>query len=74
MDRAVAQALAEFRRTREVPSVGAHVLRLDGCETIVRVMFITNHIPPGRAWFAVSESGIRELSFDYVAPLESPWR
>lgn len=71
---AVAQALAEFRRTRDMPPMGAHVLRLDAGETIVRVMFLTNHIPPDRAWFAVSQTGVRELSFDDVAPLESPWR
>jgi hypothetical protein len=55
--------------------IGGHVLRLDAQEAIVRVMYMTDHMPPDRAWFAVSESGaIRELTFDDVAGLETPWR
>jgi hypothetical protein len=74
MQHAVVQATAEFRRTREIAPMGAHVLRLDEHEAIVRVMFLSNHIPPDRAWFAVLQAGVREFSFDDVAPLESPWR
>jgi hypothetical protein len=70
------RALAEFRRTRVEVPMGAHVLRLDGDEAIVRVMYMTDHIPPDRAWFAVPRVGglVRELAFDDVASLESPWR
>ena len=54
----------------------AHVLRIDAGEAIVRVMLLTDHIPPDRAWFAVSlaGAGIRELSFGDVAGIEGPWR
>ena len=39
-------------------------------------MFVTNRVPPDRAWFAVSLVGdtIRELSFDDVEAFELPWR
>ena len=74
LQHAIVQALAEFRRTREVSTIGAHVLRMDANETIVRIMFMTTHVPPERAWFAVSADGVRELAFDDVAHLESPWR
>ena len=72
----VDHAVEEFRRTRETLPMGAHVLRLDQDKAIVRVMYMTNHIPLGRAWFAVPASGaaIRELAFEDVASIESPWR
>jgi hypothetical protein len=56
--------------------MGGHVLRVGAEETIVRVMYRTDHIPPDRAWFAVSHDGsaVRELSFDHVREVESPWR
>jgi hypothetical protein len=56
--------------------MGAHVLRIDGDEAIVRVMYMTDHIPPARAWFAVpkTDAAVRELSFEDVASLETPWR
>ena len=55
--------------------MGAHVLRLDANEAVVRVMYISDHIPD-RAWYAVSRGDctVRELSFDDVAGIESPWR
>jgi hypothetical protein len=70
------RAIEEFRRTRGTLPMGAHVLRLDQDEAIVRVMYMTNRIPPGRAWFAVPASGaaIRELAFQEVAGIESAWR
>jgi hypothetical protein len=71
---AIELALAEFRRTWEVPAMGAHVLRLGEDEAIVRVMYMTTHIPPDRAWFAVSASGVRSLTYEEVAHLEGPWR
>ena len=73
---AIDRALEEFRRTREENPLGAHVLRVDGDEVFVRVMYMTNHIPPDRAWFAVSRNAaaVRELSFDDVSHLETPWR
>ena len=72
--RAVELALAEFSRTHAVAPMGAQVLRIDDDEAIVRVMFLTTHVPPDRAWFAVSASGVRSLSYDDVAHLEGPWR
>jgi hypothetical protein len=56
--------------------MNGYVLYCGQHETIVRVTFFTNHIPPDRAWFVVSEldGSVRELSFDDVAPWESPWR
>lgn len=56
--------------------MGGYVLRHDPQETIVRIMYVTNRIPPDRTWFAVSEldATVRELSFNDVAHLESPWR
>jgi hypothetical protein len=56
--------------------MGAHVLRLNSKHIIVRVMYTTDHIPPDRAWFAVSEEDdeVQELTFTDVAHLETPWR
>lgn len=56
--------------------MGAYVLHLSPEETIVRVMYMTDHIPPDRAWFAISAIGdsVRELTFEDVAQLEKPWR
>jgi hypothetical protein len=73
---AIRHALQEFRDMRGFTPIGAHVLRLDPEETIVRVMYLTNHIPPDRAWFAISNTtgAVRELAFHDVANLESPWR
>ena len=72
---AVERALGTFRETRDAVPMGVFVLRHDPRQTIVRVMYMTDHIPPDRAWFVVSrEDGeVRELSFDEVAHLESPW-
>jgi hypothetical protein len=76
MEQAVARALEEFRTTREESPMGAHVLRIGADETVVRVMYLTDQIPPGRAWYAVARTGsvIRELSFADVEDLEGPWR
>jgi DUF1009 family protein len=75
-DAAIRRAIEEFREKRGFAPMGAHVLRLDPQETIVRVMYLTNHIPPDRAWFAISHATgiVRELAFKDVADLESPWR
>ena len=56
--------------------MNGYVLYRGQHEIVVRVTFFTNHIPPDRAWFVVSEfdGSVRELSFDDVAPWESPWR
>ena len=72
----VERALLEFRTSRGVNPLGSHVLRPGPPEVIVRVTYFTNHIPPDREWYAVSETDgtVRELSFDDVAHLESPWR
>jgi hypothetical protein len=69
-------AVREFRRTYTNEPMGAHVLRLDAARTLVRVMYVTTHVPPGRAWYAVSTDGssVRELSFEEVAEFEVPWR
>src|SRR5215467_9474693 len=73
---AIERALAEFRKTRGTVPIGAHVLRLEEDEAIVRVMYMTDHVPPDRAWFAVPRSGanVRELAFEDIAAIESPWR
>ena len=75
-DAAIRRALQEFRERRGFAPMSAHVLRQDPEETIVRVMYLTNHIPPDRAWFAISNTtgDVRELAFKDVADLESPWR
>jgi hypothetical protein len=74
-DTAIRRALQEFRAKRGLAPMGAHVLRLGSEETIVRVMYLTHHIPADRAWFAVSTTtgAVRELAFNDVANLESPW-
>jgi hypothetical protein len=73
---AIRRAVQEFRERRGFAPLGAHVLPLDPQSTIVRVMYMTNHIPPNRAWFAISNTtgAVRELAFTDVADLESPWR
>ena len=73
---AIERAVDTFHRTRQVASMGAFVLRSDANEVIVRVMYLTNHIPPDRAWFAVPTNGnpCRELLYDDVASMEGPWR
>jgi len=73
---ATERALKKFQDTRGVAAMGAHALAHDPQQTIVRVMHFAGHIPPERAWYAVSRDGgeVRELSFDDVAQLEGPWR
>jgi hypothetical protein len=75
-DEAIRRAVKAFREIRGFAPMGSHVLRVDPEQTIVRVMYMTNRKPPDRAWFAVSQTdaGIRELTFDDVAHLETPWR
>jgi len=73
---AIERALNRFRETRGVVPMGGHVLAHDQQRTIVRVMYLTDHIPPDRAWFSVSgnDNEVRELSVNDVAHLEVPWR
>jgi hypothetical protein len=73
---AIQRALQEFRARRSTSPMNGYVLYRGQHEIVVRVTFFTHHIPPDRAWFAVSEfdGSVRELSFDDVAPWESPWR
>jgi hypothetical protein len=71
---AVERAVTTFRATRGVDPMGAHVLLHEPQQTIVRVMYYAGHIPPARAWYAVSADEVRELSYDDVAHLEGPWR
>ena len=49
-DAAIRRAVQDFRETRGFAPMRAHVLRLHPEETIVRVMYLTNQIPPDRAW------------------------
>ena len=72
---AIERALKKFHETRGIVAMG-YALSHDPQRTVVRVMYLTDHIPPDRAWFAVpvGDGEIRELSFDEVAHLESPWR
>jgi hypothetical protein len=73
---AIRRAVQQFREKSGHVPMGASVLHLSPQETIVRVMYVTNHIPSDRAWFAVSEidASVRELTFRDVAGLEKPWR
>jgi hypothetical protein len=75
-DRAVRRAVREFHARRGFAPMSGHVLRLDSKHIIVRVMYVTDHIPPDRAWFAVSEEDdeVQELTFNDVAHLETAWR
>jgi hypothetical protein len=73
---AIERAVQTFRKTRGVVPMGGHALSHDSQLTIVRVMYLTDHVPPNRAWYAVSghDGEVRELSFSDVAHLEGPWR
>jgi hypothetical protein len=73
---AIDRALGTFYATHGAAPMGGYALAHDSQQTIVRVMYMTDHIPPNRAWFAVprEDGEVRELSFDDVAHLESPWR
>jgi hypothetical protein len=73
---AIRRAIIEFQNSHGANPMGGCVIHDDAQGTIVRVMYMTDHIPPDRAWFAVSEEDhpIRELSFDDVCKFESPWR
>jgi hypothetical protein len=73
---AIDRALKHFHDTRGDLPMGGHALAHDPQRTIVRVMYMTSHIPPNRTWFAVpaDDGEVRELSFDDVAHLEGPWR
>jgi hypothetical protein len=75
-DDAIRRAVQEFRERRGFTPMSAHVLHRTPQETIVRVMYMTNRIPPDRAWFVVSKATgfVRELRFKDVADLETPWR
>jgi len=69
-DAAIRRALQEFRERRDFAPMSAHVLRRGPEETIVRVMYLTNHIPPDRAWFAISNTtgDARELALPGGVP------
>lgn len=42
---------------------------------VVRVMYMTNHVPPDRAWFRLQHDSISELSFDEVKHIDTvAWR
>ena len=73
---AIRRAVQQFRDSRGFAPMGGHVLRLGPEEAIMRVMYMADRIPPDRTWFAVPEpdASIRELTFDDVAHLETPWR
>ncbi len=76
-EKAMHQALIRFQELYKRRAIDGFVLGVNSDEeTIVRVMYMQDRIPPSRAWFAVSRDGseIRELSFDVVAELEAPWR
>jgi hypothetical protein len=73
---AIERALKTFHETRGAVAMGGYALSHDEQQTIVRVMYFSGHVPPSRAWFAVpgDDGEARELSFDEMAHLESPWR
>jgi hypothetical protein len=70
------RALTEFGRTHGASPMGAHVLRIDAQEAVVRVMYMAARVPAERCWYVVPNDGsaVRELAFDDVAAVESPWR
>ena len=60
-----ARACRHFEASRGREAMGAHVLAVRPEEIVVRVMYLTDHIPPDRAWFAVPRDGVgppRELA------------
>ena len=66
-----------FERSRGFVPMGSRVLRVGEEQSIVRVLYLTDHLPPDRAWFTVSDDGlaVRELAFDEVREFEKePWR
>jgi hypothetical protein len=71
---AIDRACAAFRTAHRTEPMGGHVLSHDPQRSIVRVMYMTDHIPPNRIWYAVSGDGVREIPFEEVAHLEGPWR
>ena len=76
-DLAMSRALLqEFQRIHQRDAMGAHVLRSDPDQVIVRVTYMTNHVPPDRAWYAVPSNGdpVRALSYEDVETIEGPWR
>lgn len=60
---ATERALAEFRARRRLEPMGGHIIRREDEAIIVRVMYLTDHIPPDRAWYRVSSTtgAVREL-------------
>ena len=74
---AMRRAVDRFVELRQRDVMGAHVLGEEAGKVIVRVMYLTDHIPPDRAWFAVPATSEvpRELRFEEVQHLETgPWR
>lgn len=77
---AISCAIQQFCATHPdyVPQrLSGFVLHVDQQKTIVRLMYITSHVPPERAWFAVSHTDhkVHELTWDNVKAYEiSPWR
>jgi hypothetical protein len=73
---AIRRAMQRFESVMGFRAMGGHVLRTNPGEVIVRVMYMTDRIPPDRSWFGVStkDESIRELSFAEVESLETPWR
>jgi hypothetical protein len=61
---AIERAMKYFRATHDREPMDGCVLRRDGNEAVVRVMYYTNHVPPDRAWFVVSDhqGAVREVS------------
>jgi len=71
---AIRIAMDHFRLSRGIDPMGGYVILLDPREAIVRVMYMTDHQPPDRSWFRVTETAVEELQFDDVQSLEVPWR
>lgn len=73
---AVRRALRAFRSSRGTAPLTAHVLHMDARETVVRVAYMTDRVPPDRAWYVISEDdhSAREVAFGDVAHWETVWR
>jgi hypothetical protein len=74
---AIRRALSAFQLPGGARLMGGTILAEQADLVIVRILYLTDHIPPNRAWFAVPDSGSppSELTFEQVESLESgPWR
>ena len=63
---AIQRSLRRFAAGPQRSAAGATIVRRDTDYVIVRVMYVTDRIPPERVWYLVPDDGaeLRELSRD----------